>query len=306
MKDKDRFEEEKDGEKDKHFEKEPNDEEVVVNKFYIPTFYVPTICDHIIEMQNHINEAIHPAIEIQKRFNETFKPLIELSKSIETITTPLNNIDWTLISEAVAEKIKEIDILLKEQEEDFWCLDVDILDAIEDGELILEELPEYVDKNLEAYIEELIHDPIFELHSTLIKETYEAYKSGFYKLCTFSLFAAFEHVVASWYVGNIKKELISIRIKPKVCRLYNKIKPIANDEKEQEQFIKVFTLSVLRIFKKTFVNIPDEPSKELNRNSLAHGFHDYDSLTKTDVLKLFQLLKSALILKISDPDEFKD
>lgn len=48
---------------------------------------------------------------------------------------------------------------------------------------------------------------------------------------------------------------------------------------------------------KTFVGVPKELCQELNRNSIAHGFHDYDSITKEDILKLFQLLKSTLVLR---------
>src|SRR5699024_5842585 len=101
------------------------------------------------------------------------------------------------------------------------------------------------------------------------------------------------------------KEGVSVNLKPKVWRLYNKVEKINKEEEDAEEFIKVFARSVLRMYEKTFVTSSNEPSKELNRHSIAHGFHDYDSIEKIDILKLFQLLKSSLILKNITIDEFK-
>ncbi|TNB96926.1 hypothetical protein FHG65_18835 [Bacillus cereus] len=233
---------------------------------------------------------------------ENMQPFFEMA---EHITGLMNIINWESISDAAAERIKEIDRLLQEYEQDFWCLDYEILDDIEEG-ITLEIVSVYVDKNLESYVEAIIKEPMYELHVSLIKETYEAYKKGFYKLCAMSLFAAFEHVIASWRAGNIKAEMVSVKQNPKVFKLYNKIKPEVYSDIEQVQFSKVFALSVLRMFKRTFVKIPDELCQELNRNSIAHGFHNYDSLNKTDILKLFQLLKSTLVIKYLDINEIEN
>ncbi|QWH11940.1 hypothetical protein EXW38_11450 [Bacillus mycoides] len=248
--------------------------------------------------------AIHqPAIDIHDSFVENMSVFSEMN---EHITGLLNSIDWESISEKASERIKEIDRLLQEHEKNFWCLDFEILDAIEDSEMTQEIISEYVSENLDLYVEEIIKDPMYELHVTLIKETYEAYKRGFYKLCAMSLFAAFEHVIASWRAGNIKSDMVSVRQKPNVRRLYYKIEPEVYSEIEQEQFTKVFAISVFRMFKKTFEKIPDEISQELNRNSIAHGFYDYDSLTKTDILKLFQLLKSTLVIRYFDMNSIEN
>lgn len=83
-----------------------------------------------------------------------------------------------------------------------------------------------------------------------------------------------------------------------------KIEPLTKNAKEQREFLKVFAQSVLRIHQSTFTNIPEELNKELNRNSIAHGFHDYDSIGQTDILKLFQLLKSSLVLRVVDREDF--
>ncbi|MFK4375254.1 hypothetical protein ABH948_000650 [Bacillus sp. RC218] len=247
----------------------------------------------IAESQKNAYEQIRPVLEAQRKLAEQIQPIIEV----------YNNIDWDSIREAIAKQIKEIESILIEHEKNFWCLDIDIMSTILDGEITTEGLTEYIDANLESYIAEIVQDPIYELHATLIEETYEVYKGGFYKLCTMPLFAAFEHIFTLWYMGKIKKDEVSVNHKPNVKRLYHKIKPENyNDDNdvEKEELNTIFALSVLRTYKNTFVRIPDDLCRNLNRNSIAHGYHDYDSITKTEVLKLFQLLKSALILKSFD------
>ncbi|KAB2377114.1 MULTISPECIES: hypothetical protein [unclassified Bacillus (in: firmicutes)] len=238
-----------------------------------------------------------PIIDIQDSFVENMYVFSEVNHHI---TSLMDIIDWDSISDAAAERIKEIDMLLKEHEKNFWCLDFEIFDAVEEGEMTQEHISEYVSKNLSSYIEEIVKDPMYELHVTLIQETYEAFKAGYYKLCAMPLFAAFEHVLATWGDGNINVDMVSVRQKPIIFRITKAINPEKYSEVEEEQFTKVFSLSVIRMLHKIFVGVPNELCQELNRNSIAHGFHDYDAITKTDILKLFQLLKSTLVIRYFD------
>lgn len=264
----------------------------------------------IVDPRQEIMKKYEPMLDAQKRLDNTLRLYFEMQSKIQQILdnmyAPLKNIDWEGIREAAAERLKELDQLLREQENSNWCLDVDLMDSIDEGEIELEELPDHVDAHLDGLVKELTAEPIFRLHTSLIDESYRAYKSGFYKLCAFPLFAAFDHVIASWYDGNLTKENISVDKKPKTIRLYRKIEEITEVGKEQDEFIKVFGLSVLRMYQKTFTKIPEQINKELNRNSIAHGFHDYDSITKTDILKLFQLLKASTILELISIEELHD
>lgn len=245
-----------------------------------------TYRNNIVEMQKTAQHALKQSIDnarIFEEFNAHLKGIV-------------GSIDWESLDARIATKIKGIDNLLQELEKDFWCLDMEIFDALEGEGITDENILEYINQNLESYVEVITRDPIYELHETLIKETYEAYKGGLYKLCVMPLFAAFEHVLATWSDGKINTNLVSVRQKPVTYKVKN-IKPEKYIDIEQEQYIEVFSLSVLRMIGKTFVGVPKELCQELNRNSIAHGFHDYDSITKEDILKLFQLLKSTLVLR---------
>src|SRR5689334_14426344 len=81
-------------------------------------------------------------------------------KQIQSIIEMCDNIDWDLIGEETAERIKEIDGILKKHEENYWCLDFEILDAFEGSEITHELVSEYVSRNLDAYIEQIINAPM--------------------------------------------------------------------------------------------------------------------------------------------------
>ncbi|MDP7979132.1 hypothetical protein [Bacillus multifaciens] len=253
----------------------------------------------------------HPLIQVQKNaqtmveMSKRLQSFMDMQENIKKIVETFNNIDLSSIRDKVAEEITETSELLIKQEEGFWCLDIDILNVMGDKELTEEGLSDYIERNLETYIAEIVQDSMYELHITLIQETYEAYKGGFYKLCVMPLFAAFEHVFTSWYAGTINKDAVLVKQKPRVFKLYNEIKNKEYSEVEQEHLINVFVLSIIRTYKNTFIKIPDELCQKLNRNSIAHGFHDYDSITKVDILKLFQLLKATLILRSVSSHKFK-
>ncbi|NWK69747.1 hypothetical protein HWX41_11815 [Bacillus paramycoides] len=257
-----------------------------------------------------IQDAYKGAVKNIQSFQDAYKGAVENIQIFSEMTAHIKGImdiiDWESINDGIAKRIKEIDELLQEQEKKFWCLDIEILDAIEDAEITGEFISGYVSENLESYVEKIIQDPIYELHATLIKETYEAFKGGFYKVCVMPLFAAFEHVLATWGDGNINADVVSVRQKPEIYKVTRAINPEKYIDIEQEQFTKVFSLSVIRMLQKTFVGVPKELCQELNRNSMAHGFHDYDSITKTDILKLFQLLKSTLVIRDFNVNEVRN
>ncbi|EJR62785.1 hypothetical protein IK3_03105 [Bacillus toyonensis] len=247
------------------------------------------------EIWGRINEQIEPIMQaMQKRIKEQYQPILEQINKYK-------NIDWDALNQDAVEELKRIDRVLFDHEKEYWCLDMEIATSLVNGNIKEENLSEYVEKNLEAYVAEIIRNPMYEIHVTLIEEAYEAYKLGLYKLCMMPLFAAFEHVITFWIKGNITKEMISIKSNPKIKRLYKKIKPEEYRELEIEKINSVFVASVLRTFHNTFINGSDELETNLNRNSIAHGFHDYNTLSKVDALKLFQLLKSALILQFVSP-----
>ncbi|WP_255293665.1 hypothetical protein [Bacillus wiedmannii] len=261
----------------------------------------------MLEIQDALHEKMNPMLEMQQIWHEKMSPMLEIQDALYEKMSPIiemyNKIDWDLLRETVAEEIKELEAILVEQEESYWCLDIGTATAIVNGEITKDDLSEYMDENLEPNITKIVQDPIYELHATLIQETYEAYKAGFYKLCAMPLFAAFEHVVKLWCFGYIKKDNIVVNHKPDRYGIKKQMDPENYNHVEKENLNKIFALSVFRMYEKIFAKIPEQLGQELNRNAIAHGFHDYNSLSKVDIQKLFQLLKATLILKSFEPNK---
>ncbi|HDR4858200.1 hypothetical protein RGU71_08330 [Bacillus thuringiensis] len=260
------------------------------------------------EMQKRIQEQYKPTQEMQKRMREQSKLIWEIQKRIQEQYKPLfelvdkyKYVNWNILNQSAEDELRQIEGILIKNEKEYWCLDMNVVQFIINGNVTEENLSKYVEDNLEAYVAEIIRNPMYEVHVSLIQEAYQAYKIGLYKLCIMPLFAAFEHVIAFWLKGHITTEMISIKSNPNVRRLYKKVKPEEYRELEIEQIKNVFVASVLRSFHKMFITGSDELGTNLNRNSISHGFHDYSTLSKVDVLKLFQLLKSTLILQFVSP-----
>lgn len=98
-----------------------------------------------------------------------------------------------------------------------------------------------------------------------------------------------------------KKDNIVVNHKPNRYGIKKVMDPENYNHVEKENLNKIFVLSVFRMYEKIFADIPKQLGQELNRNAIAHGYHDYNSLSKVDIQKLFQLLQATLILKSFEP-----
>lgn len=219
----------------------------------------------------------------------------------EAINNVLSDIDWETINQELEEDARNLEKVLKKYEQHFWCLDMELVALIEDKELYFEKVPKYIEENLEVYISEINKESMYKFHNTLINEAYEAYEAGLYKLCTFPLFATLEYVMTSWYRGTINEDQQSINQTKYVRGLWSSVHPKKYKNVEEDPTFKVFSLSFIRVYRKMFNT--QYTNFKLNRNTIAHGFHDYDSISKNDVLRLFQMLKAATVLKAFDKNK---
>ncbi|MBE5106468.1 hypothetical protein IGI01_14570 [Bacillus thuringiensis] len=263
-----------------------------------------------IETRQKMAEAVNLRNDLLiKDFQSVNKVTKELSSTInqsflvlsEMIGNLLSEIDWEAINRELEDDARNVEQFLKKYEQDFWCVDMEIFALIEDKELRFEEIPKYIEGNLEIYISEINKEPIYKFHATLINEAYEAYKAGLYKLCTFPLFATFEYVMTSWYNGTINEDKRSIKQTKYVKGLRSNVHPRKYKNVEEDPMFKVFSFSVIRVYRKLFDT--KYTNSKLNRNTIAHGLHNYDSISKNDVLKLFQILKAATVLKVFDKNK---
>ncbi|MFL1663599.1 hypothetical protein [Bacillus cereus] len=260
------------------------------------------IIKNIQDIQQSTMELIsaiqQPVIDIHDSLVENMYVFSEMNQHIAGL---MNSIDWETVNQELEDDARNIEGILKEYEQDFWCIDMELFALIEDKELKFKEAPKYIEENLGKYISEINNESLYKFHTTLINEAYEAYKAGLYKLCTFPLFATFEYVMTSWYKGTINEDKQSIKQTKYVKGLRSNVHPRNYKNVEEDPMFKVFSLSVIRVYRKLFDT--KYTNSKLNRNTIAHGFHNYDSISKNDVLKLFQILKAAPVLKVFDKNK---
>ncbi|XIH35901.1 hypothetical protein C1N70_26760 (plasmid) [Cytobacillus firmus] len=171
-----------------NFSNKNNSDDDILKEFIPPSFI-----DEATRLQQKIQRQIEPIIEMQEKMRKLYQPIIvpqqelmkkyepmldaqqrivsilgpyfeaqsRIQQTLEKVYAPLKNIDWEGIKEAAAERLKELDQLLREQENSNWCLDVDLMDSIDEGEIELKELSNHVDANLDGIVKELIAEPIF-------------------------------------------------------------------------------------------------------------------------------------------------
>lgn len=243
-------------------------------------------------------QALNSTVKEQMRstIEHSFLGLSEIFNSV------FDNIDWESINQELEDNSKLIEKHLKEYEREFWCIDMELFAHVEDKELILKVAPKYIEENLKDYISEFIREPMYKFHATLINEAYEAYRAGLYKLCVFPLLATVEYVIISWYNGTINADKKSIKQTKYISSLRSNVDPNKFKNVEEDPMFKVFAFSVIRVYRELF-KIQHTSRSKLNRNTIAHGLHNYDSLSKNDALKLFQLLKAATVLKFFDKNK---
>ena len=287
--------------------KEESNESDNENEFSINLPVPSHITESAKNLQSLINEQLklyyntkdifQPVIEKMSEVKQITKPFQEMVEKLSKLIEPLKNIDWEKLADYASEKLEETNDLILRFEKDLWCIDIDLLDYFSDKDITAEKIETYVENNLDDYVETMIEEPMFSLHTTLLTETLEAYKNGHYRLCSFSLLSIFEYIISSWFKGNIKVGEVLLHENPHVYRLYNRIEKISKKDEEQKEFFRLFVQTIIRIYLNIFEKEHEVGSKKLNRHSIVHGIHDYNTIDKTDILKLFQLLKSCFILR---------
>lgn len=240
-----------------------------------------------------VGEGIFPEaiLKLRDSITKMFSVIEDISKN------PILEIDPSEFEPAQYEILKNIDEEIKRQELNYWCIDEDVLNHFYDVQEINDSnLTDYVQEHLDEIIHSLLEEPLFQLHESLIKETEEAFKNKYYKLCLFPLFTLFEQVIVSWYYNQLESGAPQ-KTKTKDRNFKNKI---TVDENIEEDILIIFARSIVRMYKKTFDKFGNEPSKGLQRNAMFHGYYFYDEIGKRHILQLFQLLKASTVLKFVD------
>ncbi|UUV26024.1 MULTISPECIES: hypothetical protein [Lysinibacillus] len=152
----------------------------------------------------------------------------------------------------------------------------------------------YINENFDTYIEPIINSAIFSGQKSILDEAVRLYKCQNYSLVLFPLFASFDNLFTRWIKGKVEEynnfdKIFVKALGGKLRKIQDKYHPIQTlNLDDSTRFTIAMAYPIL------FNPDPTEKERRLNRNSIMHGSHDYESVTKEDCMKLFVLLRLAL------------
>ncbi|QWH42883.1 hypothetical protein EXW53_26785 (plasmid) [Bacillus mycoides] len=251
------------------------------------------------------NQDIAESVRIsaQLNFNITnpiTEKIKELYQNITVMTqTMFKNFDWSAVRESLRRQLEYYDSQLKQFDKELWAIDADILDAFEESEIELSSafIEQYVEDSLESYIELFVTDELYSEHKLIIEQAYSAYKNADYALTVFPLFAVIDRLISNTFSAYEIDTNLKPKLKPHKNKIYHKVKDYVETTEDEIAFYLMFFRRVFNVYKKMFEPSWNNQPKQINRNWIMHGSFTYDSITKVDVLKLFQLIKAIEVVK---------
>ena len=128
----------------------------------------------------------------------------------------------------------------------------------------------------------------------LLEQSYSAFKSG--QIHVVPLFAVIEGIVSSAF----KVYEVDVNVKPmlknKKDKLYFKLSDYVESKEDELAVNMIFFRRVFNVYSELFQPSWDRHPNQINRNWMMHGSYEYARVTKTDVIKLFQLIKALEVV----------
>lgn len=226
--------------------------------------------------------------------------LLEVPKLnlLNPVLEQLKNINFDRFSERLNETQRKFDESLEKYDDLHWAVDEDLWVALRSGECTEETIAEHVEENINDYMDFFSGEDYYKPYSLIIEQAFNSLKQEQYASATFSLFAVID--------GNITKAFKEYNIpmeqrrnkkwEPKTYEKLNHYKKVKRNQ-DRMAFSFIFFKRMFNVYSVFFKPAWNGKSEVLNRNLVMHGAYDYNRITKEDVLKLIQLVKSTSVLE---------
>ncbi|MGO5128628.1 MULTISPECIES: hypothetical protein [Bacillus cereus group] len=271
------------------------------------SFKTPLFLENIQSMTQlaKTNQEIAESVRISAQLNFNFtSPITEIFKELHQNITAMTqnmfkNFDWSAVRESLRRQLEYYDSQLEQFDKELWAIDADILDAFEEAEIELSSaiIEKHVEDSLESYIELFVTDELYSDHKLIIEQAYSAYKNADYALTAFPLFAVIDRLISNTFAAYEIDTKLKPSLKSHKNKTYHKVKDYVETTEDEIAFYLMFFRRVFNVYKKMFEPSWKNHPKQINRNWIMHGSFTYDSITKVDALKLFQLIKAIEVVK---------
>jgi len=221
--------------------------------------------------------------------------LREYNRTITNFRQAVNQFEHYKFSDILRARLKPYEEILTNYEPNLWCLHPELV------ELLIDKQEEYdieqvVEDFLENYMSFFMENELFEHHRLIINQAYAAFKNEQYALACFPLFAVIDNLISTQF----KDYAINLEEKPKLRNYkdkdYYKFKDFVDSNEDRYAFNSIFVKSIFNIYSVLFKPIYKRHPLHLNRHWVLHGSYDYDRIQKSDVLKLFQLVRATEVM----------
>lgn len=256
----------------------------------------PEIIQSIKNLSKVAQNSTQPLVSAISSFSHAFSLSLPQINLINT----LKSIDWSGLTTGLKASIEKYEHLMQKYDMELWAIDGSLFEILELDEV---EPPSYemVERNVEnlldSYMEDFKKDQMYNKYISIIEQSYTAFKSKQYAIATFPLLAVVDGIMASTF----SEYEIDVQLKPKLRKqknkLFVKVKDYVESKEDELAVILLFFRRVYYAYQEIFKPSWDNHPEQINRNWLMHGSYDYDKITKTDVLRLFQLVKALEIVK---------
>lgn len=269
--------------------------------------------DSILKVNEQYTKVMRDFFKSLEKFDAPFKelqnsmqPVLESLDKIGSFAKKLNesliNIDFKGFHERVKKLLEDIKIKTDELSEHDIYLDIDALENIDLAnihvDLNREKIMRVFEDELDSKVNVLLEEPVLVIHKELIRQSYNSYLNKDFIVATMAIYPVIEHFVTTWSThedGEIDPMQLPERYTG--TRVKKLLKKYEIDNDAFAELEKMFLLNVLEGYIKIFTPHIEEFKSGLQRNSTLHGYHDFNSISKTDYIKLIQLLKATLHLK---------
>ncbi|MBT2639374.1 hypothetical protein [Bacillus sp. ISL-39] len=260
------------------------------------------------QLDPEVTKALQKLNETAKSSAETFaaafqraiKVNMEFTTTIPYLFQKMVNSIGEGIREGLRARLEEYEEIMGRYDKELWAVDQFIFDNLnmdENPNITFKMIESIVEENLPRYMDLFKKDNVYCKYASIIDQAYCAYRSEQYALASFPLFAVIEGLISTTF-HDYK---IDLTLKPQLRyqknKLYAKLSDYVESKEDELAINLLFFRRVFYVYQEVFKPSWDAHPEHINRNWVMHGSFNYESISKKDVLRLFQMVKALEIIK---------
>jgi hypothetical protein len=203
----------------------------------------------------------------------------------------------TLINKELKKRIDTYEQFLKLFDKNLWTIDVKLLSRIEQGEIKIDNIEAYIENELHSYLDYFKSEELYSNYKLIIEQSYSSFRKEHYALAIFPLFSVVDNLIKNTFDNYEIDTKIKAHLLEKKDKDFFKFKDYIESTQDELAIYLMFFRRVFNMYKIIFNPSWYNYPSTINRNWIMHGSYKYDTVSKKDVLKMYQLIKAIDVIK---------